>query len=536
MIHHSDRPVVLVKIEQESETNHPLALLFLSCALRKGNFQCKILLERTGHFDPKTFAKQIAAQNPLFVGLSSITGRQCYDAAVLARAIREVAPTLPLVWGGIHASLVPEQTLRQPYVDFIVIQEGEETIVELAQALHEKKGNFHEILGLGYKKDGECFINLDRPFVHLPDYELEEVDFANVDMTKCIYHDPTTGDRLTAIQTSRGCPFNCGFCYSVRFTKRKMRYFEPAAIKRMGKILNEKYGVNAIMFTDDNIYFKYERMREIAMGLKEVGIYCRYLQTRVEDVTEESLKDLHTLGVRRLFFGIETGSPSTKVLISKRIPNELILEKIRLISKFPNMGITCAMIVGFPTETEYSIRQTAKLAVQMSDIHPNTVVTLQTYVPFPGTDLYQLAVGAGYEIPTSPEEYRDLDSFDGDIDIRWSRYLDMTGVDLSRRLNLMNKYAALLVHSKGTNIIRTIGKKVLRHFARQRLLRNYFEHPFEIGILARYNRYMYHYYKDKGGVAYLKDRYQVKAKKKLSRTSIQPVQRLGRDLYSGAAG
>lgn len=528
----SQRPIVLAKIEQESETNHPLALLFLSCALRKSGYQSKILLERTGHFDPTEFARQIASYNPLFVGLSSITGRQCYDAAVLARAIRDVAPEIPLVWGGIHTSLVPEQTLQQPYVDFIVGQEGEETIVELARALESGARNFHEILGLGYKVGDRCVINDDRPYVHLPDYELEEVDFAQVDMSKCIYDDHSTGDRLAAIQTSRGCPFNCGFCYSVRFTKRKMRYFEPDAIKRMGRILNEKYGVNAIMFTDDNIYFKYERMREIAIGLKEVGIYCRYLQTRVEDVTEESLRDLHQLGVRRLFFGIETGSLATKILIAKKIPNELILEKIRLISKFPDMGITCALIVGFPTETEESINETIQLAVQMTDIHPNTVVTLQTFVPFPGTDLYQLAVGCGYDIPNSPEEYGELDSFDGDIDIKWSRYYDLRGTELARRLNLMNKYAALLTHSPSTSMVRTLGKKVLRHFARQRLLRNYYEHPFEIGILGRFNRYMRHYYKDRGGVGYLKNRYQVKSKKK---GDAQSIQELGRDVYSGAA-
>src|SRR5438093_1345881 len=155
MTHNADRPIVLVKIEQESETNHPLALLFLSCALRRADYQSKILLKRTGHFEPAEFARQIASYNPLFVGLSSITGRQCYDAAILARAIREVAPQIPLVWGGIHASLVPEQTLQQPYVDFVVIQEGEETIVELAQALNGGHDNFHEILGLGYKRDGD---------------------------------------------------------------------------------------------------------------------------------------------------------------------------------------------------------------------------------------------------------------------------------------------------------------------------------------------------------------------------------------------
>lgn len=507
------KPIILLKIEQESETNHPLALLFLVNSLRKARFHVKILMELSQNFSIEDFVQTILDLDPLFVGFSSITGRQSFDSALVCRSLKEKRPDLITVWGGVHTTLVPEQTLKQDYVDFIVKHEGEETIVEFAEALLSGKKNFAGILGLGYKEDGKVIINKDRPFINLQDYELEEKDWEYIDVEKAIYTDPTTGDRIIDIQTSRGCPFNCGFCYNTRFTKQKSRYFGTDQVVRMGKLLHNKYGVNAVQYTDDNIYSNYDRMYDIVSKLRSVGILSRYLQTRIEDISEDSIKKISAFGVSRLFFGIETGCPSTKLLINKRISNDLIKEKVRLISKYPDMAITCAMIIGFPTETEKSVNETIQLGVELTRIHPNTLVTFQTYVPFPGTDLYQLAIGGGYTIPKNPLDYKELDTMDGDIDIRWASYKGLKGVALARKLNLMNKYACLLTHNKGTSWIRTLGKKVLARFARIRLTHDYYEFPFEIGILARYNRYIQHVYKDKGGVDFLKDRYQRKVKR-----------------------
>lgn len=507
------KPIVLVKIEQESNNNHPLALLFLVNSLRKARFHVKILLERTQNFNIENFVQEILDQDPLFVGFSSITGRQTYDTALVCQSLKKKRPDLTTVWGGIHTTLVPEQTLKQDYIDFIVKGEGEETIVEFAETVLTVKKDFCRILGLGYKENGKTIINKDRPFINLPDYKLEEEDLEYIDVEKAIYTDPTTGERIFDLQTSRGCPFNCGFCYNTRFTKRKMRYFALDQVESMGKLLHDKYRVNAVLLTDDNIYFNYDRMCDIVLRLRSVGILSRKLQTRIEDISEDSLEKISAYGVSRLFFGIETGSPSTKILINKRIPNDLIKEKVRLISKYPDMGITCAMIIGFPTETEKNIDETIRLGVELTKIHPNTVVTFQVYVPFPGTDLYQLAVGGGYAIPENPLEYKCLDTMDGDIDIKWASYKGLKGIALVRKLNLMNKYACLLTYGKGTSWIRTLGKSFLAYFARFRLVHDYYEFPFEIGILARYNRYIQHVYKDKGGADFLKSRYQKKAKK-----------------------
>lgn len=492
----NNRPIVFLKIEQ-SMINHPLSLLFLVNSLRKNNYRSVVMFDQTDTLKPEVLASNILAQNPLFIGVSCITGRQCYDSALVSMAIKKLNPDIPVVWGGIHPTLTPRDTLAQEYVDFVVMGEGEETIVELANQISTNNYSFDQILGLGYKDSGKVVLNKHRPFVNLDDYELEEADWDSIDLERSIYVDPSSGKRFVDFQTSRGCPFNCGFCYNKKFTRRKVRRFSTEVVERMARLLVEKYKVDCVKFVDDNIYFQRKRLFDILTRLKKLGLSTHYLQMRIEDVSEQSINHMAELGVRRLFFGLETGSQRTKEIINKNIPNELIIEKIGLIRQHKELSVTCAFIIGFPGEDDSDIDKTVELAVKITDMHANSVVTLQTYVPFPGSDLYDKAIELGYKHPTSPLGYRHLDTFDGDLDIKWARYRGLQGVRLARRLNLMNKYATMLTHNKGTSLLRTIGKKTLRIFARNRLLHNFYRFPFELGILFRFNRYIRQVYKGK---------------------------------------
>jgi len=231
--------------------------------------------------------------------------------------------------------------------------------------------------------------------------------------------------------------------------------------------------------------------------INKEGGKSTYLQMRIDDVTEESLQELAELGVKRLFFGIESGSASTKVLVNKKVDNKLILDKVKMISKYKDLSITCAFIIGLPTETEYSIDETISLAINITDIHPNTVITLQAYVPFPGTDLLEVTSLTGFSIPDSPIGFKDFDSFDGDMDISWSSYYGVTGKQLSNKINLMNRYASLLTHNHSSTVFRTISKKIIRFFAKYRLLNNYYKYPFEIYILHQFSSYYSQLYKNK---------------------------------------
>jgi len=491
-----DAPVVLVKVET-GDVFYPLSLLYLHNSLRKhGYVSCIVQLKSEDvQENIDGVLDSIVKMNPLYVGVSSMTGVQSHDAALFSISLKERI-NIPIVWGGIHPSLAPMDTIRQDYVDIVAVNEGERVVVDIANAIMNGDG-YSGIRGIYYKDNSEIIKNRDQEFIDLNDYVLDEDDWGAIDFDNAIEIDKVNNTRTLGIQTSRGCPYRCGFCYNEKFTHLKMRYLNIDNLQKMVSLLREKYNVTDFMFVDDNIYFNKNRMFEVLKMIKSEGGSSTYLQMRVDDVTEESLGMLADLGVKRLFFGIESGDSSTKKLVNKKIDNKLILEKIGEISRYKDLAVTCAFIVGLPTETEYSIDNTIDLAIQITKIHPNTLITLQAYVPFPGTDLLEVTRLTGYVMPDNPLDFKEYDSFDGDIDITWAQYYDEAGKILSKKINIMNRYASMLTHSHTSTILRTLAKKILRVFAIYRLRNNEYRFRFEILLLHKFNRYYKDLYKNK---------------------------------------
>src|SRR6185436_4576760 len=99
---------------------------------------------------------------PDVVGITSLTGPAILDGILVSRLAKEFGAQV--VWGGTHASLMPEQTIENPYIDFVVIKEGEETFKELLDAIEHHRG-YAGILGLAYKENGHIQVNAERPFL-----------------------------------------------------------------------------------------------------------------------------------------------------------------------------------------------------------------------------------------------------------------------------------------------------------------------------------------------------------------------------------
>src|SRR3972149_5117053 len=154
--------IILVNVSsREFIHSPPLGILYVGDALIKAGYDVEVL-----HIPPEKIQKgikEIAGKDPLFVGLSSFTSNQTRFSAELSRGVKESCAA-PVVWGGVHPSMVPEQTLSESYVDAIVIGEGEETVVEFADAL-DRKQDLGSVRGIGYKKNGEPVFTGQRPLI-----------------------------------------------------------------------------------------------------------------------------------------------------------------------------------------------------------------------------------------------------------------------------------------------------------------------------------------------------------------------------------
>ena len=434
----------------------PLSVLYLVRPLRRAGFEPVIIDQRIDPNWEATLAR--LAPGALLVGISAMTGAQIgwgLDAAAVARA---AAPDVPLVWGGIHVSLLPENSAHHPLVDVVVRGAGEVTLPKLAAAL-AGGGAWDDVLGLTWADDGEIHANESAPRLHdlsdtlIPDYDAVRIeDYITTQ---------TLGVRDLAITTSRGCPNACRYCYNLPFNQRRWTA-QPAesVVEHIGRIVAQ-FGIRGILIKDDNFYADRARVEAIADGLQRRGLRvtirgeCRadYLARRWE---EPFLTRLHDAGFREMTVGAESGDDATLARLDKDIRVHDIreanqrLRRAKIPAKFTFMA-------GFPEEDLAAIRRTVALMLELTDTNPLARVTpLHLYAPYPGTPLFDEAVAAGYRAPTSLEEWAKV-SFH-DLDLPW---IDAT---LSRRLEKMSIATYFL--DRQTVAEYFTGKPLIQHLAR----------------------------------------------------------------------
>ncbi|UCB56938.1 MAG: B12-binding domain-containing radical SAM protein [Candidatus Omnitrophota bacterium] len=481
------KKILLLKIENKFVYN-PLGLLYVGSYLKNNGYDVELEIVPLKSFTEDSFverkAKKIAEGNYLFVGFSVLTGPQTKFSAILSKKIKEFDNKLPIVWGGVHPSLVREQTLKEPYVDIIVMGEGEKTALELASALLSQDRDLSLVRGIGYKKTGELIFNQGRELIK--DLDEIQLDWSLVDMKKCLLDVPGKNVKDFSYITSRGCPHFCSFCYNKTFHKRKWRTHSLERIISDIKQLKKNYGMKTVSFLDDHFFVNKNRSFEILSRLKDIDVNCTGFLLRIDEITEDSVKRLYDLGVKSLFIGIESGNDRILSLMNKNTNKKMILEKFSILSQYKDIAIGANKIIGYPTETMEEIEDSLDLSIKLSELIPGIVVTYNTFLPYPGTEAYQLALQEGFRPPLTTEDYEIYDTFGGSMPISWLPWQNKNTRELFFRID---KYAKLLTRSKSTSALRTLGKNLFHNMAKFRLKHRFFAFPFEIFVLFRFNRY-----------------------------------------------
>lgn len=476
---HKDR-IVLVKVEAGMAV-HPLPLIYLGDALKKAGYEVRVfnIFEK----ERNRTIEDILEMKPLFVGFSSLTGGQTKHTYEMSKAIRQRDKDIKIVWGGVHPTMLPEDCLKEDCIDVVCMGEGEEVVIELAHYLSDGR-DLKNIGSIGYKENGEFIINPRRSFIsnidtYAPNWSLLD------DFERCVTVLPD-GRRQVDFVGSRGCPYNCGFCYNLKFNQRKWRKHSFEYVVDNIGYLRKKYDIRAIMFHDDNFYVDMQRAIRILEKLKEMDVVVTNCMIRLDVLNEDVLKKLRGLGVRRVFVGWEAGSDRILKLINKGLTRESILEKFELLSKFPDIAVTAASIMGFPTETWEEVCQTIDLGVRLAEMVPDIIVEYQAFLPYPGSHLYQMAIDDGFSLPKNMSDYDAFDVYKSGIDLTWLPWTNKNTKTLFYRID---KYGKLLTHSKGSNMLRTLGKNLFYRISKARLKKKFFFFPWEIGVLYYFNRY-----------------------------------------------
>ncbi len=384
----------------------PLACLYLGTVLEQAGYRVEILDERISNTFSKDVARSIRSERPVLVGISSMTGMQIRGGLEAARAVRKVAPDLPLVWGGVHPTLCPDSTLRDDLVDFVVLGEGEITLIELADALRSEQ-DVSAVPGLGFKKNGQLCYSTSRPMIE----DLDVIPRPNYDLIPMQHYfttAPSTSERQLQIVTSRGCPFDCEFCYNLKFNERRFRYFSTERTVADIVHLVEKFNIRAIFVEDDYFFGNPRRVEAICDLLieKDLGLLlqvpCRidYLYRQ----SDEMIEKLYRAGFKELWIGVESGSPDRLKEILKRTTLDQVREVNQLLGR-SDVYAKYGFMAGFPNEERKETLETVDFMFELVAENRNAGLTpVAIYTPYPGTTLYDKAkLVYGMEFPDTLE-------------------------------------------------------------------------------------------------------------------------------------
>lgn len=390
-----------------SHPSLPVSLLS-AVALAAGEFKIALLDTRVMP-DWKTRLKEELDKCPLCVGTTSLTGRQIGSAIEIARFVKENS-AVPVVWGGIHASLFPESTISSRYIDFVVQGEGEITFLELARALKEGKTDFSGIKGLWFKRGPGRVGNEKRQFCELD--KLPRLPYDLVDMKQ--YLPKFMGRRTLYFETSRGCPNECPFCYNTNYHQRRWR--AQSADKVIGNLIDlvRNKGINSFYFIDDNTFVDLNRAARIAEEIvaNKLDIFWEAQGITISSALRmgaDYIGLLQQSGLKKVHFGAESGSDRILKSINKKITAGDIREVNRRFKKF-DIVVQYNFMSGFPTETMSDIRDTIRLIFELEKENPMAIISpVCPYTPYPGTKFYNDAVEAQLKRREALEDWAGYD-------------------------------------------------------------------------------------------------------------------------------
>ncbi len=390
----------------------PMSILSVAAPLAHNGYDVKIIDQRLEK-NWQEVVMEVLKDSPVAFGISALTGKQILYGLEVSGFVKKHS-NIPVVWGGVHPSLLPKQTLQNQYIDFVVIGEGEETFLRLIDAL-KRKTSIDSIKGIGYKKNNEIIISQQRDFINLDeafDVPYDLVDIENYIAKKSFASGKSARD--IALYTSRGCPHRCGFCYNKEFNKGKWRGKSAESVFREIKYFVDKYGINSFNVEDDEFFVDVKRAREICNLIVENNLNVEIFTTcRVNYVANNMdskyLKLLYRAGFRTLAFGVESGSEKILNLIHKDITLDHVFETI---NRLKTVGINSKyyFMAGFPTETIEDLYKTTDLIYKMKKLDPKIrIPAWRIFTPYPGTDLYALAIREGWQPPQTLEEWANYD-------------------------------------------------------------------------------------------------------------------------------
>jgi anaerobic magnesium-protoporphyrin IX monomethyl ester cyclase len=385
------------------EATAPLGILAVSTPLLRAGYEVRIVDSTiTPQFQKRVIEE---LEDALCLAVSLVTGPMIRETVQIARQAKRLYPDLPVILGGWHPSLLPEQTLAAEYVDVVVRGQGEAALTEVVQHI-EAGASLAGIEGVGYKQDGELVFNAPRPLKPLTELPPKAYHLADFDA-----YERVCGRRWAMYISSLACPYSCAYCTNEGVYGRKWNALEADQVVEETSDLVRRYSLQLLWVVDDNFLVDRERALAIAEGLiRKRVVFDWSIQASTNLVNRfsvDQLKVLRRAGLSQICHGAESASPTVLKLMNKEFQKPETIHAVA--QKCIEAGIRPSfnIIFAFPGEGEKERRETVRFIMDVCRRYPGAEFWTNIFTPYPGSPIIEKAAELGMELPDSFEGWAD---------------------------------------------------------------------------------------------------------------------------------
>jgi len=379
----------------------PIGLLSVAAAVEQVGHRVEIIDADAEGLTFEEAILVIAEKKPEYVGSTTMTATMDITGRFYRR-VKELLPSVLVIVGGSHVSAEPESTLRDnSCIDLVVIGEGDETVVELLQAL-EEGSDLSTVPGIAFRKDNSVVVTDRRPPIksleHLPMpayHLLKSERYRSYGWNRWVggYRQP-----VGVVFTGRGCVGRCNFCAAHTVFGHGVRYFKLEQIIAQIEYLVNVWQIRVLYFQDDTFTANRRMVTDICDYIISKGYSNRLeimVSSRVDTVYMPTLKRMREAGVRWICFGVESGNQAILDRMYKRVTLDQT-RKAFTMAREAGLFIAGNFMLGHLGETWQSAMETIDLACELDQEYASFAIA----IPLPGTELYQHCLDNKIPLPS----------------------------------------------------------------------------------------------------------------------------------------
>ncbi len=358
----------------------PIHLCTIGTALRRAGYDVKVFDYSAPFAGMESLFRSVAEFAPAIVGMTCFTPKMNVLGRV-SRELRRFVPESAMVVGGPHPTAWPAWTLEHmPQFDYAIAGEADRAVVEFAEMI-EGRREARDVKGLVYRSAGEIKCNPRDQIDDLGIIAVTDRSFLDEYYRSGMYWDLAARSPLDVMISSRGCPYDCSFCFKV---ERRYRYYSVDHVMAEFEDMRCR-GIRSVHVQDDAFTANQKRCLAIADALIAGGYrFDIKVRGRVNSANERLLRRLREAGVTSIIYGFESGSQKMLDVMNKKTTVAQNREAVRITKK---VGLACfgEIMIGLPGEDSQTVDETIQFLLETKPI----IGFVPVLYPLPSTKVYE---------------------------------------------------------------------------------------------------------------------------------------------------